>query len=317
MNNLVSLNVQTFTNKADGQKYEEIVMSDVVEFGFDEAKVIKSQAVEQFKQSKNGEKHRVSIVSFKKHHDVVLGKKAAEKGSPLTDQEKAEYIARIDTKLAEGLKKSIEQLTEVDRLDIKQPRFSYAFTHYREDVGTIRCLSKYNGNTLVEKGPCCDAIGDAEQTVGTVIMTYPVDEHLQVEEEILKAKKMTNFYIWKLGSKKFKKLEGTYVDTRNAGMPVVDLKVTLDGEAKFQKQVIEAMQGAAFWAREGADPAVRQWILEQGLRLYKYVQNNLGFEMKRETFLEKTGKSPSLAAGSEAAAAALPKAVGSYDDLLT
>jgi hypothetical protein len=47
------------------------------------------------------------------------------------------------------------------------------------------------------------------------------------------------------------------------------------------------------------------------------VQNNLGFEMKRETFLEKTGKSPSLAAGSEAAAAALPKAVGSYDDLLT
>lgn len=289
-------------------------MSDVMEFGFDDGKVIKNQGVDLFKQSKNGEKTRVSIVSFKRFHDGVLAQKAKEKGSPLTDQEKAEYIAKVDAKLAEQLKKEVSQLTEVDRLDIKQPRFAYAFTHFGEGVGTIRCLSQYQGNQVVKPEICCDKFGDADQTVGMVIMTYPVDSDLQVDEQLLMQRKYTSFYIWKMSAKKFQKLQTQYVEARNDKRFVIDLSVILDGDPKYQKQNFAAMS-SPIWAREGADPELRRWILDSGLRAWKHVSNNLGFEMKKDKLLEKLNMAPA-ALGSGAESAEAPALISGYDQLL-
>ena len=294
-------------------------MGGVIEFGFDEGKIVRAQGAELFKQSRSGDRSRLSVVAFKRYHDLAIAKKTKEAGRPLSDQGKAEIVARVDTKLAEQLKKEVKDLTEVDRLEIREPRFKVANTHFNEAVGTIRCLSDWEGNTMVRKDLCCEKFGEPDQSVATVIMTYPVDKDLQIEVDILKARKMTNFYIWKLGSKKFNKLASTYVDARGAGIPVVDLKVTLDGDPKYQKQVIETTQGPAYWARTDTDPAVRAWVLDQGLRLWKYVENHLGFEMKKETLVERLqGAQQSTAAlsGGEASASA-PKAIGSYDDLLT
>src|SRR4051812_4080486 len=104
----------------------------VLEFGFSESKVVKSTAIEKFKQSRAGEKHRLTVVAFKSVIDGVYAREAIKKGSPLTDQEKSELVAKVDGKIAEHLKKRPEELTEVDRLDIKEPRFAMAFTHYNE-----------------------------------------------------------------------------------------------------------------------------------------------------------------------------------------
>lgn len=295
---------------------------NIMEFGFDDAKVIKNQGIELFKQAKKGERTRVSIISFKKFHDVVIAAKQREKVGPdgkmipLTDQEKADFIAKIDSKLAQQLGKSVDQLTDADRLDIKQPRFKYGFTHYGEGVGTIRCLSKYEGTTLVKPDICCDKFGDAEQTVAMVVMTYPVDDNLQVDEDLLKARKYTNFFIWKMGSKKFKKLETAYVEARNDKRFVIDLSVQLDGDPKYQGQVITSLSGA-YWAREGGDPAVRAWVLDQGLRAWKHVDNNLGFEMSKDKLLEKLGGGGGghAAIGSGDAAEA-PKLIQDYNALL-
>lgn len=291
-------------------------MADVMEFGFDDGKVIKNQGVDQFKQSRPNEKTRISIVSFKKVHDVILAQKARDKGAPLTDVEKAEFIAKIDAKLAEQLKKPVDQLTEVDRLDIKQPRFAFSFTHYGEGVGTIRCLSKYEGSTVVKPEVCCDKFGDADQTVGTVIMTYPVDNDLQVDEDLLRARKYTNFYVYKMSAKKFQKVQAQYVEARNDKRFVIDLAVTLDGDPKYQKQNFSAMS-APVWGREGADPATRHWVLDQGLRAWKHVANSLGFEMTKDKLMEKlnAGSTSQLSSGSEASAPA-PALQSSYDEML-
>jgi hypothetical protein len=290
----------------------------IMEFGFDDGKVIKNQGVDQFKQSRPNERTRISIVSFKKVHDVILGAKAKEKGSPLTDAEKAEFIAKIDARLAEQLKKPVGDLTEVDRLDIKQPRFGFAFTHYNESVGTIRCLSKYEGSTLAKPELCCDRFGDADQTVGAVIMTYPVDSDLQVDRDLLLAKKYTNFYVYKLSAKKFQKLQAQYVEARNDKRFVIDVSVTLDGDPKYQKQNFSAMS-APVWAQDGFDPAIRHWILDQGLRAFKHVGNNLGFEMTKDKLVEKLSGGPGaaqLAAGTSEASQAAPALIGSYDELI-
>ena len=295
-------------------------MSDVLEIGFDDAKIIKTVGIETFKQNRPGEKHRVSVIAFKKFHDEVLIRKAREKGTPLTDEEKAQLLTRIDQKLAEQIKKPVEQLIEADRLDIKKPKFSVAFTHFGEGVGTIRCLSKYEGSTMVKAEECCNRFGDADQKVGTVIMTYPIDDKGQVDADLLKMRKYTNFYIWVLSAKKFKKLEAAYTDARNDKREIIDLRVTLDGDPKFQKQQIEAAS-TAFWAREDCDQEIRSWILDQGMRAYKHVSQNLGFEMKLDKLMEKLAQLPGGAAASTQISSgtqdSTPRLVTSYEDLLT
>ncbi len=307
--------------KAFKAKEREAMSTGVMEFGFDDAKVVKVQGIDQFKLDKPGAKARVSIVHFKKFHDVVLANKAREKmaagNGPLTDEEKANYIKRVDEKLAEKLGKKPEEMTEVDRLDITNPKFSVAYTHYRDGLGTIRCLSKYEGTVCVKPDICCDKIGDAEQTVATVVIQYPVDENLQVDMDLLKARKYTHFFIYKMSAKNFKKVETAYIEARGEKRQVVDLLVTLDGDPKYKKHLIQA-PSTAFWAREGFDLEVRNWILDQGLRAAKYIDNNLGFVMKREQVIERLGgQAASAAALSDGQASAdAPKLVDSYDSLL-
>jgi len=293
-------------------------MSDsVLEFGFEDTKLVQTNGIEQFKQSRSGEVSKITVISFKKLHDGVLAEQARKKGAPLSEDEKATLVARIDAKIAENLKKDVKELTEVDRLDYKSPRFSMAFTHYDESVGTIRCLSQREGVNVVNPEVCCNKFGDAGQTIGTVVLQYPVDRDGSVDMDDLAKRKHTNVWVWKLPAKKFKKLESTYRDARNDNRPVIDLKVTLDGDPKYQKQLIETASSAV-WLRDGFDPEVRRWILDQGLRAHKYVQNCLGFEMKKAQLLEKLGGSSHEALSSSESSQAQPQLLTStYDSLLS
>jgi len=290
-------------------------MSDnsVIEFGFEEGTVIKSQGIDRFKQTRSGQKDRLSIVSFKRVHDGVLVAKAREKGAPLTDAEKADLIAKIDKKIADQLSKPVEQLTEVDRLDIKSPKFAFAWTHYRDGLGSIRCLSQYEGKTVVKPELCCNKMGDADQTVGMIVMTYPVKDGVQVDEELLNAKKYVNFAVWRMTAKKFRQIEDVYKEARAEEKSTIDLIVALDGDPKYQKQVITA-GSSAVWAKGKMDSEIRSWVLDQGLRNWKHVSNNLGFDMKIDKLREKLLGGGNSQVGSGEAES--PKLVSSYDDFL-
>lgn len=278
---------------------------NIVEFGLDDAGTVKNAGIEPWKQQRPGEISRVSVISFKTFADCYFAQKRKETGKDLSDDEKRELIKKIDAKLATQLNKPVDQLTQADRLELKQPKFAYSFTHYRDGIGTIKCLSKYEGITLAKPEICCEKMGDADQTVGMVIMTYPVDRDGQIDEDLLLQKKYTNFHVWKMSPKKFKNFESAYKDARRDGRFTVDLKVTLDnGDVKFQKQHIEA-GGNATWAKERmVEAGIKAWVLDQGLRAWKYVQDNLGYSMSRDKLVERLaggapgGGSPQMAAGS-------------------
>lgn len=290
-------------------------MSDnsVFEFGFDEGTVIKNQGIDRFKQNRSGEKNRVSIVSFKRVHDGIFVAKGKEKGSPLTDSEKMELTAKIDKKIAEQLGKSVEDLIEVDRLDIKAPKFAFAWTHYRDGLGSIRCLSQYEGKNVVKPELCCNKMGDADQTVGMIIMTYPVKDGVQVDEDLLNAKKYVNFYVWRMNAKKFRQIEDAYKEARGEDKFTIDLIVTLDGDPKYQKQVITP-GSSAVWAKGKMESEIRSWALDQGLRNWKHVSSNLGFDMKMDKLREKLlGGGSSSQSNQEAEQ---PKLINSYDEFL-
>ena len=293
-------------------------MSDnsVFEFGFDEGTVIKNQSIDRFKQNRPGQKDRISIVSFKRVHDGIFAAKTREKGAPLTDAEKADLSAKIDKKISEQLGKSVDDLTEVDRLDIKSPKFAFAWTHYRDGLGSIRCLSSREGKTITKSELCCNKLGDSDQTVGMVVMTYPIKDGVQADEELLSAKKYVNFTIWRMTAKKFRQIEDVYKEARGEDKFTIDLIVTLDGDPKYQKQVITA-GSAAVWAKGKMDSDTRNWVLDQGLRNWKHVPSNLGYDMKIERLREKLmggGQQPGGGSGESGEAA--PKLIGSYDKFL-
>lgn len=302
-------------------------MSDVIEFGFDDGKVIKASGVEEFKLARAGEKARITLIAFKKYSDGIIAKKAKERWenmsdgekegkslslSLLTDQEKLDLVTQIDKKLAERLGKPVEKLFETDRLDITKPKFWMGFTHYKDGVGTIRCLGKYVGSTLEKPGKCCDKFGEAEQHAVTPILQYPVGEHLQPVIQMMKDKVYTYIWLYKMSSKQYKRLESTFVEAAADGKPTMDLKVTLDGEPKYKKHLYES--AVCTWAKEDFDAELRNWILDQGLRAAKHCPNRLGMEITEQKLLEKLGESPAaLASG---AAEAAPKVQSSYAGLL-
>jgi hypothetical protein len=289
-------------------------MSEITEFGFDDAKVIKAAGCEVYKQSHHKQSDRVCLIAFKKYIDIVLAAQTKKAGRPLTDQEKADWSDQVEAKLSERLKKPLDQLTDVDRLDIKQPKFAFGYTHYKEGIGTIRCKGTWENGVLVKPSICCKEMGDAMQTVATVILQYPVTPDGQVDMELLKMQKYTAPYIWKLGSQKFRKLEAVYLDARNDGRSTIDLRVTLDGDPKYQKQEIQ-LASASHWALEGSSPEVRNWILELGARNWKYVQNSLGFDMPMDKLIERLG-APQIGVNNSQDAQDRPKLTAGYETLL-
>ena len=262
-------------------------MSDIMDFGFDDSKVIRTSNVEYFKQTKPNERTRISIVSFKRFSDGEIARKQRDKGALLSDSEKSDVITKVEKKLAEQLGKSVKDLTEADRLDIKTPRFGVANTHYREGIGTIRCQSKWDSGTLTKQELCCEKLGDPDQTIATILMTYPVNREMGVEVDIFAAKKYVSFYVWRMTSKKFQKVESAYRSAREDNKTVIDLKVTLDGDPKYQKQNFETV--TAHWAKEEVDPEIRHWVLEQGLRLFRNIDSALGYKMPVPMLMERLG----------------------------
>lgn len=302
-------------------------MSDVMEFGFDDGKVIKNAGIEEFKLSKAGEKARISLIAFKKYSDGILAKKAKErwenmsaeeqKGKKLslglfTDSEKLEIITSIDKKLADKLSKPVTDLREIDRLDTTSPKFWMGFTHFRDGVGTFRCMGTYNGSTCVEAGKCCDDNGDAEQKAVTIVLKYPVGEHMQPDIEMMKKWQYTEVLLYKLSAKQYNRLEGSFLEARAEGKPRMDLKVTLDGDPKYKKHLYETAN--CVWGKEDFPEDVRDRILDQGLRASKHCPNNLGMELKLQQYLEKIGQSP--AAMASGANEEKPKMVGGYAGLM-
>lgn len=296
-------------------------MSNLMDFSFDDGKVIQAQGIEKFKQEKSNQQNKVSIVAFKSHAETVFAAKAKERGEPLSDEEKAELNSKVDVKLAENLGKKVDDLTEIDRLNLKSPRFSVAWTHYGEGIGTIRCLSERDkSGQVVKPALCCKAtsrLKEAEQKIATLVMVYPTDEEGKIEHDIFMQRKFTRFEIWRLTPKKFRAIQSCYTDARENNVEIVDLRVVLDKDPKYQNQVISNPVGAA-WAKDDVDPEVRNWVLGTALKNYKYVKNELGFEMSVEKLSEKlSGMQASSSALSEgSASASSPRVQNSYKNLL-
>lgn len=297
----------------------------IMEFGFDDSGHIKSTGMDKWKQAKAGEVSRVCLVAFNRFHDGVLKSKTREKGGDaLSNEEKMSILEKVDVKLAEKLGKKVEQLTDVDRLDIKSPKFWNSYAHFDESVekggygvGTFRCLSKWRNGQMLQQELCCKKFGEPDQKIACAVMTYPMDKNKGPDVDLLLQKKYTEFFVWVLSVKKFKKIESLYGEARSEEKSVIDLKVELDGDPKYQKQMI-TLSSTSVWAKPDFNPEIRNWILEQGQRAQNHIESHLGFKISKEKLMERieSGKAEKRLESSSSAAPSAALSSG-YDDLIS
>lgn len=288
--------------------------SDLIEFGFDDGGVVRSNSIDFFKQTRNKEESRVSIISFSKQSESFFKRKARE-GVAYTDQEKLEVITKMDERIAEHLKKDVKDVTEVDRLDLNNPKFWSSNVHFKEGLGTFRCLSDYHDGKVTRADICCKNVNDPTQTIMVAVLVYPVDrKNGGIDLDLLRERKCTEVQFWKLSAIKYGHIKSLYNDAQADNRMTIDLKVVMDGDPKYQKQVITTGQNAV-WARPDMGPDLKEWVLDQGLRSAKHIERSLGRKLKKEELAEKLGLSngsPALAASADAPVLNAKQ----YDDLL-
>jgi hypothetical protein len=111
---------------------------------------------------------------------------------------------------------------------------------------------------------------------------------------------------------KFKKIESVYADARKNKYPVIDIKLELDGDPKYQKLVFQNGYTAS-WLDDDVTEDVRRWILDQGIKAQKHVKGVLGYDMKKDALIQK------LRGGSESPEgnASRPQLASGYDKLIS
>jgi hypothetical protein len=300
----------------------------VMQFGFDDAEAVVNTELPVFLQSASERKSRISVISFKSHVQVWIDKFVAEnKALPSTD-EINEQRKKIDEKLADHLKKPVDELTEVDRLNIQVPAFASAMVHYKQGVGSVQCLSKWEKGSRVTNEICCDRMDEPKQKIGCAIAHYVgLDENLDPNMDVLRLKQGLKFNAWMMNPSKYTSVKVSYNDGRrqlremeeNTGkkLPAVfDLRCELDGDPKFQNQKLSHM--GCKWAHSTVPKEVQNFVLAQGLKIFKMLEKGnkqMGYEISKEKLAEKLS-SGSSSSGSSQDTADKPQLNSNYDELI-
>jgi hypothetical protein len=165
---------------------------------------------------------------------------------------------------------------------------------------------------VVKPEICCQRLGDATQTIGVLIVRYPLKNDLSVDVDMVNAFQGLDFFIWKISSKKFHQIEDAYRSARTVDRHIIDLIVTLDGDPKYQKQSITACENA-MWEGDNINIETQNWILNLGLRLWKHAAPAIGVEIELDKLHEKFG----LPSGSHMGGhTEIQRIVSNYDDFL-
>ncbi len=193
---------------------------------------------------------------------VAAAKMAAKKEGKTLSKEEIQAIARKALEdRAKALNKSVDQLTQVDKLDLSTVHFKKMFSHYQEGLGYV--LSR-----LGKDGPEADAIWKRlpEPKLGfsTLLLIYPTDPNGNIDKEGFKRgdwrvipwrfSKRTYEDIWKLN-------EG--LRENNLSIATQDIKLECENP-QYQNIKIQFV-GAALWQKS---ENFKERVLAKAVELY-------------------------------------------------
>lgn len=230
-----------------------------------------SNRTEWFKGDK-GRTYRVALVYF--HTVDVAAVSAAvhaakKKGGEAPDKDAIERIAKeaIVAK-AKSLDKSVDKLTDVEKLDINQVKFKKFRAHYKEGVGYVLSRLGLDG---ADADSVWKAMGDVKNYFSTVVLFYACDKDGNLAKnqagEIDKAALLNNWSLlpWRFGPKTYDSIWTVNKGLRSNDLTIADQDLILKCEnAEYQNFKITA-GGKATWRKS---PELQKRILEKAIGYY-------------------------------------------------
>lgn len=300
----------------------------VMQFGFDDADAVINTELPIYQQSASEKKSRISVISFKTHLQVWIDKFISENKAAPSTEEINEQRKKIDEKLSAHLSKPVDELTEVDRLNIQVPAFASAMVHYKQGVGSVQCISKWDKGSRTTNEICCERMEEPKQKIACSIVNYvALNDDLEPNMDVLRLKQGMKFNAWMMNPSKYTSVKVSYNDGRrqlremeeNTGrkLPAVfDLKCELDGDPKFQNQKLSHM--GCKWAHSSIPKEIQNYVLAQGLKIFKLIEKGnkqMGYEISKEKLIEKLS-SGSSSSSSSSASDDRPQLNSDYDALI-
>ncbi len=218
-----------------------------------------------------GVEGRTDVVAFLCFNSIEeklirkAAKKKAEEGKePLTEADVSSLRKRaVELAAKNAGKTDLSTVTDVDMLDLKEPRFKLYELIFDKREGFKFILSRKG-----KDGPDADIVWSklpaAETKVTTLLFQYPTTQDGDVDEARIK----TSYKLvpWKFGPDKFEVIKALSKGSLKNGFSLAEQDISLKCKgSEFQKMDI-TLAGPALWLKQGE--AFKHQVLTQALKRY-------------------------------------------------
>ncbi len=237
---------------------------DEYDAGLDEEGRKYMQQRQEWLKMTKGQVIRAAFVYFHPINKNVVAKLIAEANEKKAAKPTPEQCIEIGRKAleerAKSLGKSVDQLTQIDRLDLSEVKMKRMWFHYQEGLGYV--ISR-----LGKDGPEADAVWkklpEPKITFTSLLLVYPTDRHANIDKDKLatgwhiipwRFHKGVYENIWKLNKG---------LEENNTSIALQDVKL----ECKVQEYQNIDVQfcGPAIWQKS---PKFKEVVLTKAMELY-------------------------------------------------
>jgi hypothetical protein len=220
------------------------------------------------KMTQKGQVLRAAFVNFYTvdANAVQDAMKASQKSGKKLSREEIAVIAKgALNKRAEELKKTVDQLTAADRLDISKAHFKAQKAHYQEGIGFV--LSRL-GKDGAEADAVWKRLNDAKPYFITLLLVYPTDSEGALNRENFAAQIKQNkpkLIPWRFGNKVYESIWKLNDGLRENGLSLSsqDFKIECENP-QFQNMAVSTA-GPAVWQK---NEQIKQVVLTAAAAMY-------------------------------------------------
>jgi hypothetical protein len=251
-------------------------LDEDIGFGDEDKGKVNSNQQDWYKGEK-GRTDRVALVYFNSHEVTGL-RKAVRQKPDLTEAQRNELVQKIRGAMAEKLKKSPDQLDQVDLLDTSEARVKTVTASFKKDLGYVA----WPKTLTPEEMKVWNKVGEKRDYVVTLLLIYPTDREGEVDKDSLGKK--WQIKPWRFSPDKYDVLRKINRGLQEGGgtLSGIDLHMSCT-DTNYQKITI-TQAGPAIYLRN--EPFKRR-ILEKAVTLYSKLSPFR--EMSTDELREKLG----------------------------
>lgn len=219
---------------------------------------------DQWLKMTKGQTIRASLVYF---HPVDLNAVAAHRAeakrkgeNPTSDDLRAAARKALEAR-ATQLSKSVDALTQADRLDLNEVKFKRMMASYQQGLGFVI-------NRKGKDGPDADAvwskIAEPKRYYSTLLLTYPTDRAGNIDRDRLSNE--WKLVPWRFGNRVYEDLWKLHAGLKDNGMGLSTQDLRLECKDAQYQNISVSFVGPAIWQKSDK---FKQVVLAQAIPMYE------------------------------------------------